>query len=355
MTAPTTAPRRVTPGAVLVLPARTTTEDRERWLAARRHREGVGYCIGSSDVPAIMGVKYTRPARRVWREKRDELPDHDSEEMYWGRRLEGVIAEDWARRNRSVIRNVGLVASVAMPWAQATLDRRVAECPLDRTVKTGCALEVKCRGAFGTHRWHQDLPDDVLSQMTWQLIVTGFDHLHWAVLIGGNDYRQGVLRWDDVLAAYITEHVSEWREQYLIAGVEPPFEADKATYHTELDELMHPDRVGEVDLDGIGDVMHYAELAARRNYYTKATKGARALLLEHAHGARYVKFGDELAYEMAPSNQSKVDLDRLAEEFPDAYAACVTHGTSWSVRLAKAYQHPAITDDTPEGTTDDDA
>jgi putative phage-type endonuclease len=350
MTTPTA--RRVTPGAVLVLPARATTADRERWLEARRYREGVGYCIGSSDVPAILGVEYTRPARRVWREKRGELPDHDSEPMYWGRRLEPVIAEDWARRNKSVIRNVGLVASVATPWAQATLDRVVTQCPLDRSVKTRCALEVKVRNAFGSHRWHADAPDDVLGQGAWQLRVTGFDHLHYAVLIGGNDYRQGVIRWDDALDAYVFDTVAAWRERYLVGEVEPPFEPDKATYHAELDELMHPERMGEVDLDGIGDVMDYAAVAARRNYYVKAAKRARALLLERAHGARYIKFGDELAYELAPSSRSHVDLDRLAEEFPDAYAACVDHGKSWSVRLAKAYKHPAITDEDPEESDD---
>lgn len=350
MSTPATAPRRVTPGAVLVLPARATTDDRERWLAARRWREDVGYCIGSSDLPPIMGVEFTGPARRVWREKRGELPDHDSEAMYWGRRLEGTIADDWARRNKSVIRNVGLVASVALPWAQCTLDRMVTECPLDRTTRSRCALEVKCRNAYGGRRWHSDVPDDVLAQGMWQLIVTGYDHLHIAALIGGNDYRQTVLRRDDAVATYLTDTVTDWRERYLVGGVEPPFEPDKAAAHAELDEMMHPDRVGEVDLDGIGDVMTYAELAVRRNHYTKAAKRARALLLEHAHGARYVKFGNELAYELAPSNRSHVNLDRLAEQFPDAYAACVDHNGSWSVRLATAYKHPAITDDEPEDT-----
>jgi putative phage-type endonuclease len=348
-----TAPRRVTPAAHLVLPYRTIAENRAAWLAARRWRDGVGYCIGSSDVPPILKVQYTGPARRVWLEKRGTLPPHDNEKMYWGRRKESMIAEEWARRNRSVIRNVGLIANTGLPWAQCTLDRMVTECPLDRTVRQRCALEVKNRGAFGTsRRWHAEVPDDILAQGAWQLIVTGYDHIHVAALIGGDDYRQAVVRWDDELADYVRTEVVQWREQYLVAEVEPPFEPDKAAAHLELDALMHPDRAGqrEIGLDEIGDVIDLAALRIKANAAVREKNRAQALLAEHARGARDVTFGDRLAYSYEPSAYDRVDLAKLAEEYPAAYAACVENRTKWTLKIAPDYK-PSTTE---EGPTDAD-
>ncbi len=137
---PTIPPaRRVTPTAYRVLPA---DADRDTWLTARR--DG----IGSSDVPPILGVSDYTTAVHVYRDKRGELVDDAGEAALWGHLLEEPVAREWARRQRSVIQRVGLVARVDEPWMRATLDRQVLECPMDRSVRTRCALEVKCRSAF---------------------------------------------------------------------------------------------------------------------------------------------------------------------------------------------------------------
>ena len=329
MTTPTTA-RRVTPTAVRVLPA---DADRDTWLTARRNG------IGSSDVAAILGVADRHTAVHVYRDKRGELVDDAGEAALWGSLLEEPVAREWARRNRSVIQRVGLVANVDRPWMMATLDRRVAECPLDRSVRTACALEVKCRNAYtAPARWRGDVPDDVLAQTTWQLAVTGYDHIHVAVLIGGNDYRQTVVRRDEQVQAYVVGQVEQWRDTYLLGDVEPPWDLDKAAALIEMDALMHPDRVGEVDIEGIGDVMEYGELSARHGALGRALKRARARLAELANGARTVTFGGALAYEFGPVRRQVVDLDRLAQQWPTAFADCVTEKTHHQVRLSPEFR-----------------
>lgn len=329
MTAPTTA-RRVTPTAVRVLPA---DADRDTWLAARRKG------IGSSDVAAILGVADHRTAVHVWRDKRGELVDDAGEAALWGSLLEEPIAREWARRNRSVVARVGLVAHHETPWMLATLDRRVAECPLDRSVRTACALEVKCRNAYtAPSRWRGDVPDDVLAQVTWQLVVTGYDHIHVAVLIGGNDYRQTVVTRDDQVMAYVVGQVGAWRQRHLIDGEQPPWDLDKAAALLELDALMHPDRVGEIGLDGIGEVMEYAELSAKAGAAKRALERARATLARLAQGAQTVTFGGGLAYEFGPVSKRSVDLDRLAERHPQAYADCVTEKTHYQIRLSPEFR-----------------
>lgn len=329
-----TTTRRVTPTAVRVLPANV---ERGEWLAARRHG------IGSSDIPAILEVTDYRTGYHVWCDKRGEDVDTAGEAALWGRLLEDVVAREWARRNRSVIQRVGLVANVNRPWMLATLDRRVAECPLNRATREACALEVKCRSAFLAHRWRSDVPDDVLAQTTWQQVVTGYDHIHVAVLVGGNDYRQTVVRRDEQMASYVIGEVTRFREEHILADVAPPWPRDaaKAAALIELDNAMHPDRAGVVELDvqEIGEVLEYAAVSATKGRADRDLKAARAQLGRLADGHQTVTFGGELAYEFAPVRKATPDLNKLAEHWPEAYADCVQDKTHYQIRLAPAYRH----------------
>lgn len=328
--------RRVTPTAVRILPA---DADRDTWLAARRQG------IGSSDVAAIVGAADRATALHVWHDKRGDTVDDDNEFALWGRVLEDPVAREWARRNRSVIQRVGLVAEHQQRWMLATLDRRVLECPLNRATREACALEVKTRSAFKAARWRRDVPDDVLAQVVWQMAVTGYRHMHVAVLIGGNDYRQTVVEHDPQLEAYVVSEVIRFRDQHLLPGVPPPADLSKADALIELDRLLHPDRVGELDIVEIGDVMHYARLSARHGAAGRELKQARARLGELAAGHRYITHENQLAYEFAPVTKATPDLERLAERWPDAYADCVTAKTHYQIRLDKAFRAKDTSDD----------
>lgn len=330
MTEQATTTRRVTPTAVRVLPA---DADRDTWLAARRNG------IGSSDVAAILGVADRNTAVHVYRDKRGELIDEDNEAALWGRIFEDPVAREWARRQRSVVQRVGLVAHVDEPWQLVSLDRQVLECPMDRTVRTRCALEVKCRSAFKASRFlHNTIPDDVLAQVVWQMAVTGYDHVHVAVLIGGNELKVSTAFREKGLEAYVLKEVRKFREQHLLAGVEPDWDLSKAQALIDMDSLMHTERVGELSIQDVGEVIEYAERSAAKGAAERALKESSATLRRLANGARTVTFGGELAYEYGPVNKRNADLDRLAERWPDAYADCVTEKTHYAIRLASEFR-----------------
>lgn len=324
--------RRVTPTAYRVLPA---DADRGAWLTARR--EG----IGASDVPAILGVSDYTTAVHVYHDKRGELVDDAGEAALWGSLLEEPVAREWARRQRSVIQRVGLVARVDQPWALTTLDRQVLECPMDRAVRTRCALEVKCRSAFKAYRWHADVPDDVLAQAVWQMYVTGYDHIHVAVLLGGNELKLTTVFRDEKLETFVVGGVRQFRDLHLLPGVEPPWDLSKAQRLIDMDSLLHPERVGELALDDIDEVVEYARRSAAKSAAEKALKESAATLRRLADGKELVKFADELAYRYTPSTRSKCDLERLKEQYPDAYAACVTESTSHTLRVSPAFRKMA--------------
>jgi putative phage-type endonuclease len=327
VTTPTT--RRVTPTAYRVLPA---DADRADWLAARRAG------IGASDVPAILGVSDYATAAHVFHDKRGDLVDDAGEPALWGNLLEEPVAREWQRRQRSAIQRVGLVARVDQPWAMTTLDRQVLACPMDRDVKTRCALEVKCRSAFKAHQWHSDVPDDVLAQGVWQRYVTGYDHIHVAVLLGGNELKMATIDYDAALEAHVVGKVTAFRDNHLLPGVEPSWDLARAQRLIDMDSLMHPERVGELSLVEIDEVIRYAERSAAKSKATKELAESSARLRELARGAEYVKFADELAYRYGQTRRRAVDFDVLKAQFPEAYAACVTEKVSHTVYIDKAFK-----------------
>lgn len=329
------AGRRVTPTGRLILPA---DADRAVWLAARTHG------IGSSDVPALLGVNEYRTPTHVYLDKRGELPDDAGEAAFWGTVHEEPVARVWAMRNRSVIRKVGLVAHVDHPHRLTTLDRRVTECPLAEDQRIPCALEVKTRSAFKAAQWHAGPPDDVLAQMLHQISVCGYEHMHFAVLIGGNEYHQGTIRADQYadVTADIETAVDRFWFDHVRAAVPPPLTGDGDAL-VRMFRRMHPTRTGTVDIDRHDDaldaLLDYGREQKTEAAAKKAKAAAKARLLAALDDAQSALIGGERAYSLEPSNAApKVDLEQLAERWPDAYAACVAPNPTERIDIAKQYK-----------------
>ncbi len=329
------AGRKVTPTGRLILPA---TADRADWLTARRSG------IGSSDVPAILGLVDYTPPLKVYYDKLGFDVDDAGEAAYWGTVNEENVARRWAMQSRSVIRRVGLVAHVDHPHRMTTLDRRVTECPLSEDEQAPCALEVKTRSAFKSAQWHAGAPDDVTAQVLWQIIVNGYEHMHYAVLIGGNDYHQGVIRADqytDVMAD-ITTAVDYFWNEHIQAEVPPEPKGDGEAL-TRLFRRLHPTRSGAVDVDRHDDaldaLLDYGTHQRAESAAKKAKAAAKARMIAALGDAQSALIGGERAYSLEPSNAApKVDFELMAERYPDAYAACVKPNPTERIDIAKQYK-----------------
>lgn len=329
------AGRRVTPTGRLILPA---DADRAAWLTARRSG------IGSSDVPAILDLVEKKPPIKVYYDKLGFDVDDAGEAAYWGTVNEENVARRWAMQSRSVIRRVGLVAHQDHPHWMTTLDRRVTECPLSEDEQAPCALEVKTRSAFKSAQWHAGAPDDVTAQVLWQIIVNGYSHMHYAVLIGGNDYHQGVIRADqyaDVMDDIITAVDRFWFEH--VQAQVPPEPSGDGEAVAKMFRRLHPTRSGSVDVDMHPDALdalldynrhQRAEAAAK-----KAKNQAKARMVAALGGAQQALVGGERAYSLEPSNAApKVDFELMAERYPDAYAACVKPNPTERIAIAKHFK-----------------
>lgn len=291
----------------------------EEWYAARRQG------LTATDIPRILGLSNYGNALSVWHDKRGDLaPDLGGPAARWGHLLEDVIAQAWAADHGVAVHPVGVMANRSQKWMRAALDRVCDPCP---DGEGPCGLEVKNRSAFKAGAWREDIPDDVLAQVAWQAIVTGFEHIHVAVLIGGNDLREFTYERDDELEGYLVkEAVAFWQ---LVQDGTPP-EVDASSMVLDLLDRLFPSRAGITVID--------AEVAARlRAEYDEAHAAEKAA----GGGKEWAKYrtvallgsGDTLATgdpddptpvaTYKPINRTGCDLDRLKAEFPDAYKACV--------------------------------
>ncbi|SDM76411.1 YqaJ viral recombinase family nuclease [Streptomyces wuyuanensis] len=317
------AGRRVTPTGRLML---HHTAERDVWLNARRRG------IGSSDLPAVMNLSGFKTPLHVFHDKRGRLPHDDdwSEAAHFGVLFEDPLARDWARRNRTVVEPVGLIANEAEAWQMCTLDRLCTECPLDRSVRSLCALEVKTRNAFVANLWRQGPPDDVLAQVLWQILVTGLDHVHVVCLIGGQDYRQYTVRRDEhvKLVAYLNAEAGRLWHDHIVPGRAPaPTGLEPPEALISLYDRLHPDREGvavlDRDMDARDAMTEYLEGVALERDGKRQKAAAKAKLLAALGGAQAAHIQDRPFFSIEQSHKKTPDLARLAEEFPEAYRACV--------------------------------
>lgn len=350
----------VTPTGRLVVPADRLGGD--EWLLARRWRDPIdmdpnrivtqedwedprGYRIGASDAPSILDLDGVDTPAHVYREKVYDIRKPVNEAMQWGHIFEAPIALEWCRRNRAVIDEIGLVAKDGMPWLQATIDRRVRECPVfrDRGEDVSCGLEVKHCEFVSPSRWHTEngIPDRITVQIIVQLAVTGYHHIHYACKVPGG-MRQGIIYRDreQELTDYVIGELTKFRSEHLLTGVEPDWSEAKPDKMIVLDNATNPERSGvvEIDVEAIGDVQAYAQAAADESAAKTRKKKLAARLRQLADGAEIVKFSGERAYWYGEGGRSDTDLEQLKERWPDAYEACVTESRWPVLHIDKAYK-----------------
>lgn len=290
------------------------------WYAARRSG------LTATDIPRILGLSPYGNSLSVYFDKKGELaPDLGGPAARWGHLLEDVIARAWAEDHGTEVARVGVMANRERPWMRAALDRVCDPCP---TGDGPCGLEVKTRSAYKAGAWREDIPDDVLAQVAWQSIVTGFEHIHVAVLIGGNDLREFTYERDAELEAYLMKEATAFWQ--LVQDGTPP-EVDATTMVLDLLDRLFPSRAGVtyVDSDLIAGLRYeYDQAHAAEKAATGGKEWAKYRTVALLAGGETLATGDPdnptpvATYK--PQMRQHVDLDRLKAEHPEAYKACVT-------------------------------
>lgn len=292
----------------------------EPWYAARRAG------IGSSDIPAIVGSSQYATRLHVWLDKRGELPPEDvGEAADWGRFLEPVIAEEFARREGFTVAEVGTIAHAQHPWRLANLDRLVHGCSPRTDGRPVCGVEVKTRNAFTAGTWRHDVPDDVLAQVLWQLHVTGLDHMHVAVLLGGQRLKTYVVAPDTQVIDYLIGEAADlWEAVH--TGVMP--HVDPGALLIDLLDRLHPDRAGKRIVDRATAARiraaHRAASSDRKDGDTAVDVAKAEMVALLADAAYAVDADGNTLCSYKPDLRRSCDLELLEAKYPAVYADVVT-------------------------------
>lgn len=199
--------------------------DPEVWHAARK--------MGGSDIAAILGMDRYRTPRHVWLAKRGELPELPrspelDEAAEIGSELEEWIAAKFARVTGTRVETVGTLAHIKHDWMTVNIDRLVHGCD-----DGPCLLECKNRSEYQAKDWVDEVPDGPALQAHWGMAVTGLQHAHVAVLLGGNKFRRYRIDRDEELIGDLVRLAARfWASVQDPAATAPPVDGSDAT--TEL-------------------------------------------------------------------------------------------------------------------------
>lgn len=185
--------------------------------------------IGASEIAAIAGISPFAGPWQIYARKRGLIdPPEQTEEMFWGKAFEPVIAGIFsARMNLEIEWFDQPIYSKTRPWQRASPDAFILTAPKRKV------LEVKTAGQYRAGEWDRDagdedgVPEYYVAQVEWQMSTCELDEAYVAALIGGNDFRVYRIEHDPVLEEILVEEGAEFYYKHLLPGVEPPVDGSK--------------------------------------------------------------------------------------------------------------------------------
>lgn len=199
------------------------TED-EAWHFSRR----MG--IGGSDIGAILGLNPYKTPMQVWEEKRGvNNSGGEREAAYWGKQLEALVAQEYARRNNVKVQRLNCTHQHSdFPWMYANIDRIVWENGKKPVVKheirSKHLLECKTASVFAKD-WGEENSDEIpysyWLQSVWYLAALDATICDVALLRGGQEYRQYQVKREMAVENMMIERARQFWFDHVIANVPP--------------------------------------------------------------------------------------------------------------------------------------
>lgn len=308
--------------ATVVLPA---DAPRDTWEAARTQG------LGGSDVAAACGLiaQWTTPFQ-LWLEKTGRINSSyfnlaAEERMYWGRRLEPIVLEEWDARHPEYILTggAGMYADPQHPWMLANVDGLA----WDADGELAGIVEAKAGGHKGLSFWDDDaVPIHYVCQAQWYMRLLGAPRAFVAALLDTNQYIERVIERDDDLIEDLVDTAAEFWD-YVLRDEPPPGVDATDTTRKALSRWQGiPGEVVELDPLWAKHIAHRHELSneikALETERTAIDNHLRATMgcAEEAHID-----GQKVATHRAPAKPSRsCDYEALLDDHPDLYAAYVT-------------------------------
>ena len=184
-------------------------KDHAEWLAEREKG------IGASDVAAILSLSPWETAFSLWLKKTHQAdPEPENEAMLMGHLMEEVVVKRWEMETgQKAIKASAADIIYVHPehdFLRATPDR----------VVRGRKKILECKTTV-TQIDETDLPIHWVTQVIYQMYVTGIHDADLAWLVSGRYFGYAHIPYDEEYANFIVEKVSEFWNDCVIGGKEP--------------------------------------------------------------------------------------------------------------------------------------
>lgn len=266
--------------------------------------------LGGSEIAAVVGLSPWQSRFSLWHLKRGTLPKQEvNAGMHWGTLLEPIIGGHFAEQHPEFWTwESGTYCNAERDWQIANPDRLLMP-----TEDVGAdtdplgILEVKTASAFDAHEWGrgpEDIPPYYRCQALWYLDALELPTCHFAVLIGGSDYREYEIAYNADEAKWLRDQ-GEAFWQSVLDGEAPKIDGSDATYQAV--RKLHPeidDETVEIDPE-IHEWFQTSKKAAEQ--MTTEHTCAKATLLDAMGQARYAEVAGTRVYRRQP-NRSGVSL-----------------------------------------------
>jgi len=204
--------------------------------------------MSGSRIAAAAGLSPWESPFSLWHRMAGNIGElEETRFMHWGNVLEAPIIEEFARLHPelSVRRNPGTWLNIAEPWMLANPDALLAPGPRRRV---DGVLEIKTSGH--SDGWGEEGTDEIPThyycQVQWYLHVLGLRWAIVAVLIGGSDYREYVVKYDPKVMDQLIVVAREF--MYSLENDIAP-DIDAATVTMQTIKELHPEIDGtSIDL-----------------------------------------------------------------------------------------------------------
>ncbi|MGQ1705168.1 YqaJ viral recombinase family nuclease [Acinetobacter baumannii] len=216
----------------------TKQMSREQWLHIRKQG------IGSSDAATACGLNPHMSMLELWMIKTGRMQQDIEDEsagyapLYWGKRLEPLVAEYYSMQTNHKVHRVNAVLQHPddnKAFMLANLDYAIVGSDEVQI------LEYKTIGEYGAKLWRDGVPLYILCQVQHQLAVTGKQAAHVCVLICGHETRiYKVTRSESVIERIVQAERHFWKcvEMDIPPAVDASESAGKALQALYPEQLL---------------------------------------------------------------------------------------------------------------------
>lgn len=277
--------------------------------------------IGGTDAAAIIGAsKWDTPLSVFQKKTEPAAAKAQTTYQEWGNRLEPLLVDKFVQEHDLIAMHIdrGLMYyDNVEPWMKVSLDAEYHY--------GGQDFIIECKTGRSASDW-DPVPEGYYAQAHWQMLVTGMRKVWFSVLIGGVDWFEREVDYDEQYAHNMYDKCKDFWEK-LQQGIRPPISNNPEKDSEALLALRRGKTYGKT---AEADKTAYAQFLLAKEQFNKAEQQfqtAKARLIYAMSDADALTYeGSRIASYVERAGSTSIDKELLKSIAPDIYQRVLKRG-----------------------------